>query len=350
MLTRIRYKRMIDQLSGRKLISVRQDGTSEVYNIHRLLQQKIITDMSPSDFADVFQIVLSLVRCKYPHSSVMQIPEPDKWDDCGTYMPHVFSLHHVYKEFKGVEETEELAELFYDAGFHVWERDTTAYDGLAFLNSAKDILDNLGVDPNAKLRADIHSIMGEFYSGWGSKYREESLQQHTRALEIRQRAYETDPTDKNSDVLFRNATNDRATCLLSQNRFEEAGAAFQSCLEQYKFWGGETEMPFEYQKYYSNFALVLAWRGDYKQAVEFLRRSVDLSCRHSDKTWHYSMNCFWLGCVLMQAGDVQGALDAHLETLKLRVEVFGKHEAASIISTYAVGATYYELGDPDSAL
>jgi hypothetical protein len=265
-------------------------------------------------------------------------------------MPHVFSLHHIYKEIGHVQETVELAELFYDAGFHVWERDTPAYDGVGFLTTALKILDNLGVDGDAKLRADIHSIMGEFYSGRGAMWRVESVAEHTQALIIRQKAYDVKHDDKDTDVLLRNATNDLACCLLSQNRFEEAALAFQVCFRQYKLWGIEEDMPFEYQKYYSNYGLVQTWRGQYNDAIASLRRSTELSGMHSTKTWHYCMNNFSLGCVLLQAGDVQGALDTHLETLKLRVDLYGKHEAATIISSYAVGATYHQLGDPDSAL
>lgn len=342
---------MIDQLTGRKLISVKKlDDGSEVYSIHRLLQQKILADMTIPDFSEAFNRVFNLVRRKYPRSSTTQIPEPSKWADCGRYMPHVFSLHHLYKEIGHVKDTVELAELFYDAGFHVWERDTTAYDGVGFLTSALKILDNLGVDRDAKLRADIHSIMGEFYSGRGAMWRAESVAEHTEALVIRQKAYDANPDDKITDVLLRNATNDLACCLLSQNRFEEAALAFQVCLKQYKIWGSEEDMPFEYQKYYSNNGLVQAWRGDYDEAIEGLRRSTELSRMHSTKTWHYCMNNFSLGCVLLQSGDIQGALDAHLETLKVRADLYGKHEAATIISSYAVGATYHQLGDPHSAL
>lgn len=347
---KIRYKHMIDQLTGRKLISVKKldDGT-EVYSIHRLLQQKIIADMTIPDFSEAFQRVYGMVRRKYPHSSKTQIPEPDNWAACGRYMPHVFSLHHIYKEIGHVKETEGLAELFYDAGFHVWERDTTAYDGVGFLTSALAILDKLSVDGNAKLRADIHSIMGEFYSGRGAMWRAESVAEHSKALVIRQKAYDASPDDKTTDVLLRNATNDLACCLLSQNRFEEAALAFQLCFKQYKVWDSEEAIPFEYQKYYSNYGLVQTWRGNYEEAIAALRRSTELSRMHSTKTWHYCMNNFSLGCALLQSGDIQGALDTHLETLKVRADLYGKHEAATIISSYAVGATYHQLDDPHSA-
>lgn len=348
---KIRYKRMIDQLVGRKLISVKKlDDGEEVYSIHRLLQQKILADMTVPDFTEAFQRVFNLVRRKYPHSSETQIPEPNNWADCGKYMPHVFSLHHIYKEIGHVKESEELAGLFYDAGFHVWERDTTAYDGVGFLTSALAILDKLDVDRNSKLRADIHSIMGEFYSGRGAMWRAESVAEHTKALVIRQKACDAAPTDKTTDVLLRNATNDLACCLLSQNRFEEAALAFQVCFKQYKLWGSEEALPFEYQKYYSNYGLVQVWRGDYDDGLKSLRRATELSGMHSKRTWHYCMNNFSLGCALLQSGDVQGALDTHLETLKVRADLYGKHEAATIISSYAVGATYHQLDDPHSAL
>ena len=342
---------MIDQLTGRRLITARrlEDG-SEVYSIHRLLQEKILADMSHSEFVDAYQQVFEMVRSKYPHSSKTQIPAPENWDVCGRYMPHVFSLYEIYKDSGRVKETVELAELFYDAGFHVWERDTTTYDGVGFLTSALKILDDLKVDRYSKLRADIHSIMGEFYCGRGAKWRDESVAEHRQALEIRQKAYDSNPEDKDVDMLLRNAMNDLACCHLTQNKFEEASIAFKICFEQYKQWGTEDEIPFEYQKYYCNYGHVETWRGNYKEGIALFRRSTELSSKHSTKTWHYCMNNFFLGCSLLQSGDLQSALDTHIETFNLRADLFGKHEAATIISSYAVGATYHELGDPHSAL
>jgi hypothetical protein len=265
-------------------------------------------------------------------------------------MPHVFSLHRTYKETSRVQPSVELAELFYDAGFHVWERQTTAYDGLSFLQTAHEILDKVGFDPDGKLRADIYSIMGEFYDNMGSVHRDESVNRHTAALVIRQKIYDANPEDKNSDVLLRNATSDLGTCFLNKNMFEKAAQSFEHCYERYKVWGTEEQIPFEYSKYYLNMGLVLAWRGRYDDAVRSLQQCIRLAGKHSTQTWHYCEYMFVFGCVLLQSGDVQGALNAHLETLKSRVDLFGKHETSTIASTYAVGAMYHHIGDPQSAM
>ena len=350
-----RYKRMIDQLSGRKLIAVVRDETgNETYSIHRLLQTKILSDMDSYKigetfgykFSETFQSALFLIRKKYPPASPIQVPEPAKWADCEKYMLHVSSLHRIYQEYnhtKRIWPTLNLAELFYNAGFHVWERQTTAYDGLSFLKCAEEQLDAIDFDPNGKLRADIHSIAGIYYNGAGSAFRDESIRKAQAALRIRQVIYESNPEDNDSDVLLRNAANDLASCLLNKNEYEEAGKLLEGCLEQYRTWGTEDDIPFEYAKYYNCNAFVQMRHGNYQDAIESMEKCVELAAKHSTQTWQYWQYKFSLACIIHQSGNSQKALEIHLETLNGRLDLFGQHDQNTIFSTYAVGAMYHHL-------
>lgn len=78
----------------------------------------------------------------------------------------------------------EFVELFYDVGFYVWEWDIIVYDGVGFFIFVLKILDNLGVDCYVKLRVDIYSIMGEFYSGRGVMWCVESVVEYIEVLVI----------------------------------------------------------------------------------------------------------------------------------------------------------------------
>ena len=342
---------MIDQLSGRKLITVKEIDGEEVYSVHRLLQEKIITEMDHAHLTDSFQGALTLVRRRYPTASAIQVPEPEKWTNCNKYMRHVFSLHRALKDTNRVVPSLQLAELFYDAGFHIWEQQTTAYDGLSFLKTAEEILDTINHDQFGKIRADIHCIVGILNNGLGCRERGESLRRQRAALKIREKIYsEVSPSDKDSDVLLANAANDLGICLLNQKSFEEAKPIFENCFGRYCEWGTEEEIPFEYSKYYHNIAVILMWEGKLEDSIRSLRKATKLAGTYSAKMWQYWQTKFTLASVLLQAGDVQAALDEHLEILAARYELYGKHDQSTIASTYATGAMYYHLGDVPTAM
>lgn len=352
---------MIDQLHGRKLITVKtlRDG-SEMYSIHRLLQTKILADIDSYKmgetfgykFGETFQSALSLVSKRYPPASASQIPEPSKWGDCEKYMLHVSSLHRVYLEYNPnhrIKPTLELAQLFYNAGFHVWERRTTAYNGLSFLLCAEEILEEMEFDNEGKLRADIHSIAGIFYNEAGSEHRDESIRREKAAYNIRQMIQNKSPDDRDNNVLLCNAASNLAVTLLNKNEFEEAGQLVEDCLKRYKEWGTEDDIPFEYAKYYNCQGFVQMRRGNYAEATKHFEKCVALAAKHSTQTWQYWQYNFSLACVLHQSGEAQKALEAHLHTLNGRLDAFGKHDQNTIFSTYAVGSMYHHMKDLPTA-
>ncbi len=228
----IKFNRMINQLSGRRLISIRQKNSDHpVYGIHRLLQQKILMDLTSLRFDEAFEQSFCLVRKCYPRASAIQVPEPEKWPDCEKNMPHVYSLWRNYKDLSRIKPSFELAQLFYDAGFHIWERQTTAYNGLLFLDTANEMLDRIDYNPNHKLRADIYSIMAQCYDALGVRSKDQCIALCENALRIRQEIYDADPADEvnNTDVLLQNATTDMITCFLNKYMCEKAAEVAKSC-------------------------------------------------------------------------------------------------------------------------
>ena len=348
---------MIRQLSLQKLIDVKTtgEGNPESYSIHRLLQQKIIIDIGAQlKFDGAMRKATRLVRKKFPQSPVIQAPMPENWPKCKEYMPHVFSLLRAFKDaqeqFEAFEQTKELAQLFLDAGFYVWDRQATEYDGLSFLDAAESILDYIKVDQNSELRADIHCISGLLRNSMGCRQREESLRHLELARNIRQNIFTENPYDRNNDVLLQNAATDYGILLLNKYDFTSAEAIFEDCLKQYRVWGTEKEIPFEYSKYYYNTGIVRMWQNRMDEAIQFLQRSVQLAKEYSGEEGQYWDNQFTLACVILQSGDVQKALDLHLETLSAKLDLFGKHSKSTILSTYAVGAMYYHIGDLPTAM
>jgi hypothetical protein len=353
---------MIKQLKDRGLIRVYEIDGKEMYSIHRLLQQKIVLDMDEIQFENAFRKTFRLIRKRYPTASPKQVPDPSSWGKCEEYMRHVFSFHRVFSEspqlrlhkvFPDKEKLKpsiELARLFYDAGFYVWARQTTAYDGLPFLETAEKILDEMNIDGNAKIRADIHCITGLIYMRLGSPEREQSLARLEDALKIREQIYVEHPDDRDCDVLFRNAAVDFGLCLLDENDFQKAGQNFQECFERYKEWGDEADIPFEYGKYYGNVSIVLMWQGDIDKAMDFVNKSIELCEKFQGRAAQYWRRQFLLACILLQAGRVDESLALHIETRAARLDLLGKHHQSTILSTYAVGALYHAKGDLENAM
>src|SRR3954463_1772183 len=92
---------MIDQLDRQKLIKVKEEyggGPEEAYIIHRVLQEKIQSDLDNYSFADAFRKAFRLIRKRYPMSDPQQVPVPHQMEVCRKYMPHVQSFYATFTE------------------------------------------------------------------------------------------------------------------------------------------------------------------------------------------------------------------------------------------------------------
>lgn len=354
------YQRMIRHLGGRKLIEVREreeeDGTkAESYKIHRLLQEKIIMELGAQlKFDSAMRKATQIVRKVFPRAPDIQAPAPSNWKACKHYMPHIFSLHRAFKAasdlFPRFQRTEELASLFYDAGFYIWDRQQSERDGLDFLDAAEDILDNVGIEPGSERRADIHCMAGLLCNTMGCQQRNESFRRLQMALDIRRSVYDTQPYDRTRDILLQNAATDYAILLLNRYEFAEAEVIFEKCLKRYCRWGTEQEIPFEYSKYYYNMGIVRILQQRLEEASRLLQRSVELAEAAFGKQSQYWANYFMLACSIRLNGDAQRALGMHLEIHKANLEQTGKHSKSTILSTFALGVMYGNIGDLPTAM
>jgi hypothetical protein len=346
-------------------VRVAEDG-EPTYSIHRMLQHKILQDMEEYNFSDSYRKAFRLIRKQYPRSSPTQVPEPGAWDVCKKYMAHVSSFHRIFQKNPHAANLKdpnpvEVAELFYDAGFHVWARQNkTGWDGLEFLETANDILDRLHLGAEDELRADIGSIWGLLLLNMGCVDRVKGMERLDHVRHIRKKIWKADSSGKveirkadssdkveisDSEIKFSNAETDYSLCLLNQYDFEEAGNIMTSCYERYQKWGTEEENPFEYSKYWGNYSVVLMARGEIDKAISYVERCIRLTSEFTGKAAQYYRREFLLGCCLLQKGEIQQALDKHLATLNNRLEYFGKHHEATIQSMYAVSAMHHQLGD-----
>lgn len=340
---------MVKDLSGRKLVTVKDKNGMQILSIHRLLQNKIRSSLAPKEFMEVFDKTYCLVRKKYPSASPVQNPEPHKWLECKTYLPHVLSIWRAFKSSDLIKPTLHLAQLFYDAGFHAWERQVNVADGIGYLETAEEIINDLNVDKDDKMRADIHSVLAMSFASHGPRRDADILQRRTEAIRIRRLIYAANSSERESDLLFTNSSNDYGLSLLGRFAFEEAGKLFETCYQRYCCWGREDQWPFEYAKYYTNTASVRMWQGNYQDAIKLGHRGVELFEKAVGDTWNALLSKFVLAYILLQSGELQAALDLHLQVFGARKTTCGKYDFTTVLSSYAVGATYHHLGDLSAA-
>ncbi|KAF4828998.1 Transcription activator GutR [Colletotrichum tropicale] len=351
------YNRMITKLKSRRLINIREEPNKETeYSIHRLLKYKIMLDMDDYSIADAFRSTFRLIRKKFPAANPQQVPNPTTWSTCQEYMPHIDSFHQVFtrerSRIQGLSAVQplELVELFYDAGFYIWARRGTLYDGLNLLETAISILDEIKHNRDSKLRADINSILGVLLLEMGCEQRVQGTKHLDEVRRIRAVIYEQNPTDHDTDVLRMNAISDYTLCLMNYHEFDEAGILMVECFERYKLWGPVSKNPFENSKYYGNHSIVLMFQGKIDEAIQSVETCLDLTERFSGKGAQWYRRKFLLASIYLQAGELQNALNLHLEVLKARLELDGKHDANFILSLYAVGAMYDHLDNVEEAI
>ncbi|KAI8158984.1 hypothetical protein K4K49_004321 [Colletotrichum sp. SAR 10_70] len=350
------YNRMINKLKSRRLIAVKEGADGQIeYSIHRLLKDKIMFDMDDYSIADAFRKTFRLIRKKFPSADPQQVPNPTNWSTCQEYMPHIDTFHQVFTMEQGrilpisAVSHLELAELFYDAGFHVWSRRGTLYDGLNLLRTAISLLDRIEYDRDSKLRADINCMVGLLMLEMGCKDRIQGTDHLLEVRRIRAVIYQQHPDHHDSDVLRMNAISDYALCLMNYHRFNEAGEDMLKCYKRYQEWGTIDDNPFENSKHFGNYSIVLMFQGKMADAIDSVTRCLELTERFSGKNAQWYRRLFLLASIHLQAGDLQKALALHLEILEARLKQDGKHDANFLLSLYAVGAMYHHLNNVDEA-
>ncbi|KAK5655940.1 hypothetical protein OQA88_5075 [Cercophora sp. LCS_1] len=353
------YRRMITVLYGRKLIEIRfNEQGAESYRIHRLLQKKIVFDIAPQLKLDsAMAKATRLVRKRFPEAPVIQASAPQNWKAAKEYQGHCFSLLRAFQQAKDewpeFEQLEEMADLFYDAGFYMWDRQATDGNGLEFLDAAESIHDSeyIKTDPMSAKRANIHCMSGLLRNAMGCMERDESFKRLQQALKIRSFIYDNDASyNRDNDILLQNAANDYGILLLNQYRFQEAGAIFEKCLKRYRVWGTEEEIPFEYSKYYYNMGIVRMWQENLDEGISFFRKSTKLAKAAFGKGSQFWDNYFMMACAVRHSGDHERALKMHLKALNARLEQQGQHSKGAILSTFAVGKMHATLGNLPTAI
>ena len=171
--SRFRFRKMVTDLSRRKLITIKNHQGRDVLQIHRLLQCRLLQDMNTNrqENDQMFRLAFELVWQRLPQPSIDTL-EPAKWNLFQECLPHVLSLQRVYGGgISIITPYGGLAELLRDGGILLWQR-FILNDACKLLNSAESILDKLDAKEE-QLRADIHIATTLLIQYFGISHRAE---------------------------------------------------------------------------------------------------------------------------------------------------------------------------------
>ena len=278
---------------------------------------------------------------------LIAVPALFQWPIYIKYIPHILSLRRVYVDsIITLSPSVDFARLLADGGTSLWES-----EALPLLESAESLMDTLECNEDM-LRANINIIISIIIEGEGIARIPESLNRLQDAMNARLRYQKQTPAEiytKNDEILLYNVQSDYACCLLQQNNYVQAEPIFNRCLQKYREWGTEEEVPYEYSKYNHNMGLCSMYRGDFEAAVAFADRSVHLmhlATGDSPTTYSWKFN---KACILLQSGDIQRALELHCEVLEWRIQQHGVTSYWTAQSYYAVGALQAMAGNLPAA-
>jgi tetratricopeptide (TPR) repeat protein len=348
---------MTSELKRRRLIAVELKNGEELISIHRKLQARILRDLAndPSLGQAVFNQAFALVRSRFPHASPIQVPEPEKWQTCKKYLPHVLSLQRLsVGNTIHLKFTAGLARLFSDGGIDLWERGLTT-EGLSLLKSAEATLDQIDPEDFQQLRANIHVIISLLLQDSGLVNIGECHDRIRTALGIRKQHNEdcdAESYSRDDEILLYNAWSDYACVLLQLNMFDEAEPIFERCLLQYHKWGDSDAIPYEYAKGYHHTAFCLMYRGLEDQAVESAQICLINVEKATGKSAAYYRWKFDLACIMLQHSSFlqsvswqSDTINMHKEVLEARLQLHGRFAFLTLESYYALGSALSYLGN-----
>jgi tetratricopeptide (TPR) repeat protein len=345
-----RMRRINNSLIKRRLVV----DADACFSMHRSLQRGIREKLSRDKGKQqrVFDQAVALVRENFPQSNPLQQPTPEKWSEYQKLLPHLHALRDVFHASKGqIKGSIDFAQLLSDAGMDQFERGITR-EGLLLLNTAERVLDDSS-DPNHEahqvMKADINAMIAIMYDDFGIEKRREAFVRRELALKIREKIFEEAKTQKRQyEILLYNSWMEYAISLLHYHDIKKAEPIIEKCLTKFREWGTEDEIPFEYAKYYNKIALVRMYQGKFEKAISLATRGVQLM----EKTGYNMFTGrfkFDLACIILQSGDVDGALRTHRQTYNQRIEMVGPTNQLSLHSIYAIGAIHELKGELSEA-
>ena len=247
-----------------------------------------------------FKRVVRILRENFPPPSKVQIAESSVWPNLQKVLPHLLTLLQAFEAFSSTMKGDiEFAELLCDVGgMDLWDRGKIAESYWINMNAEKilDSIEDTGRDLTAihqpdqplltgkalkaaSLKSDALTISGLSTDFMALSKRQEGFEMRQRCKKIRQLCFQSIPEQEVSlddKIRLYNSYGDLATSLQQLNDFEGVRENMEECLKNYKLWGDEDAIPYEYAKYYSMTSFALIYERDYGTAVDYAEKAYKL--------------------------------------------------------------------------
>ncbi|KAI0855114.1 hypothetical protein F4860DRAFT_521970 [Xylaria cubensis] len=345
---------IIKDLRTRQLIKRERSGPNSFHlSIHRTTQLCILNSLSDNTLRRkvVFDQAFNAIKQQLPEPSRIRAPQPESAGQYQTYIPHILSVygHSVWPE-PPIDLPIDLAKTIAECGTFMWHNRQFP-DGEKALLASKDILKSHNYDSMDPLYGDINSTLSSIYDFIGVSRRKESSQLRASAFEIRAKEWASIPdlsrTTKDHNRFIASKSSLAIHLLHADDpaKAQEALDLSEVCLQAYKIWGSEQQIPFEYAKYYHITATALAQLGRIREGLERAERASKLMRAHSGPLEHLTlMMDFMLGNLYYFSGNIDRALTINERVLDLRRTVSGEVSIETFESYSMTGYLYFLVG------
>ena len=334
-------------------------GERAYLSTHRATQEALLRKLNkePDLRERIFRNTVSLLRESFPEPSNRQIADADLWPNVLRVLPHLQSLLTAFRRADPRMKGDlALAKLLSDVGgMDLYDRGrvTEAY---LFSKEVIKMLNDLEESPESPLRSDALTIIGLCTDFMSLGRRVEGYEIRLECLDIRKKYHKridkstrTKEDSENDEIRLYNSYTDLACSQQQLNQFDEVENNAELCYTEYKKWGTEEKLPYEYAKYYNHMAYVLLYRGEMGKAVEFAWKAVELVGKAAPGTQITTLYKFDWANILFQTGEHKPALKEHEAMLKSLKKECGKENIRTLKSRLNIGIIQYFIGHLEDA-
>ena len=276
-----------------------------------------------------------------PLKSVHDRPEPETWAQFAQYVPQVIAMRaRALWTSSPVKLPESFAQVLSNTTWFMWYAGLLA-QGYEAGRTAEGILDDLKITDENSLRGDVHENLGLITSFYGVSRRGEAISRMIKALQSWRTHHAAIPVDRitrEDEVRLYIAESDLAFQMLQIDNYKKAERHIEKCLVQYRRWGTENDVPFEYLKYYCITSYIRMSQNRVVEAIECASRAAKLAekCAGIEHP-QTQLSRFCLANLLYFAGEVEKALEINQSILQIRSKVCGEFNPFTLDSHAVTG-------------
>jgi len=244
--------------------------------------------------------------------------------------------------------TSDFVLILSEAGINQWDQGMNR-EGLEMVLAAETVLEKDLKDNDSSLRADVHvSIALMMERGIGE--RRDALERRMSVLKLRRGFAVGGPISREEEIKLYNGYSDLSFSLLEYNDSIQAEELFKICFRKYRQWESEGyhNIHWEWVKYHNAMASIRMLQGRYSEAEARAQDAMSLAGQMGNRSGALKWK-FLLGTILLQKGDIDGALRVHQEVRDERKDRAGVMNELTLESFYAVAAIREIQGKWDDA-